>query len=225
MQLSSLLADRAIEFVFDRPKQSVQLAPGIDRQTPATLMQVGVNVGRLVEMMGGPPVDADAFLGKVASLTRFAKTAGHVKLDFLRRHGRPAVREAFLLDRARLVLTPIGLDDAAISSTRSAAEFARDIVRTMRTAAEQDRPRVLPIQVTVNYTGEPTLPLPYRVRFAAMLQTASGAACLEIHGGERPVNAEDAAAAIEAARLSSISRLRFAHSYDGRTKEIFRSGM
>ena len=41
------------EFVFDRPRGPIHLAPGIDRQTPTTLIQVGLNLSRLVELSRG----------------------------------------------------------------------------------------------------------------------------------------------------------------------------
>ena len=136
-----------LKLILDRPRSSIQLGPGLDRQTPATLVRVGVNLPRLAEMLGGPPVASELFLKKLASLTRFAKTAGHAKQDFLRKHGRPELKEAFLLDRARLVLLPDGLEEVATMSELPPAEFVREIPRAMKSAAEQDRPRVLPVRI------------------------------------------------------------------------------
>jgi len=101
-------------------------------------------------MLGGPPVSSELFFMKLASLTRFAKTAGHAKQDFLRKHGRPELREAFLLDRARLVLIPDGLEEVATMTELPPAEFVREIPRAMKLAAEQDRPRMLPVRIELS---------------------------------------------------------------------------
>ena len=211
------LAGKPVEFVFDRPRTSVHLGPGVDRQTPATLIQVGVNLAHLVQLMGGYPVDPIVFLRKVGSLTRFAKTAAHVKLDFLRRHGRPAIREAFLLDRARLVLVPAGLSEAARASDGTAAEFARMIVKTMRYAAETDRPRVLPVRVDCSLSdseplavAERGLPLHQQVKLASSLHAAVGAGRLDLNiAAGHAIGVPEAIETIQLAAESSVSRLRF----------------
>jgi hypothetical protein len=221
LQLPLQLAQdrRDIEFVFDHAGGSMSLGPGLDRRTPATLLTVGVNLARLVEMVGGPPIEPAAFLTKVASLARFAKTAGHVKQDFLRRHGRPGLRDGFLLDRARLVIVPTGLADAARASDRTPSEFAAQIVKTIRSAAENDRPRQLPIRIDAPLdetgwepVGEPGLPFRHQIRSAVMSHSVAGAGRLVL---QPEPGGFDLAASIEAIRQaaqSGIRRLRFARS-------------
>lgn len=199
---------RAVEYVFDRPRGPVVLGPGLDRSTPAVLTQVGVNLGRLLDQLGGPPVEADVFLKKVGSLTRFAKTAGHVRQDFLRKHARPGVREAFVLDRARLVLVPVGLGAVAGASDRPPVDFARDILRAMRTAAEADRPRVLPVRVDspLGDWGGVDLPGPtprQHLRTAAALHAVTGAGRAVL----TPPSDFEVAEGIRAAAESTVHRL------------------
>jgi ATP cone domain len=209
------LAGAPVEFVFDRPRTPVVLGPGIDRGTPAALTEVGVNLVRLVEQMGGPPVDPEILLRKVGSLTRFAKTAAHVKQDFLRRHGRPAVREAFLVDRARLVIVPIGLESAARATERAPAEFARELVKAIRTAAETDRPRILPVRVDSPFGDWGGISFPMsgtstrqQVRAVSPLHAAAGAGRLDLFADQ----ASDVAGALEGIRIageSAVVRHRF----------------
>ncbi|HKA06598.1 MAG TPA: ATP cone domain-containing protein [Gemmataceae bacterium] len=207
------LLRNSTEFVFDRDRAPIQLGPGIDRQTPATLIEVGVNLARLVELTGGLPVDPEVFLRRVGSLARFAKTAGHVKHDYLRRHGAAAVREAFLLDRARLVLVPIGLADAARAANGPPAEFARDILRTLRTAAEGDRPRVMPVRIDSplgddewGAVADPDFSMRQQIRRASQLHAVTGAGRVDL-----VVNGTngDRAEALRLAAESSVVRLRF----------------
>ena len=102
-----------IVFVFDRPRRPVPLAGGVDRRYPATLLTVGLHLPRLAEQ---PGVDSDParFLKKLGSLARLALSTAVQKRDFLRRResapGAPLVTGGFLLDRARLVAAPVGLD-------------------------------------------------------------------------------------------------------------------
>lgn len=141
-----------IALVFDRPRRPVPLAEGIDRRQPAALMLVGVDLCRLAEQ---PGVGADPvrFLNKLGSLTRLALSAGAQKRDFLRRHGRgrPGLTRGFLLDRARLVVVPIGLERLArsligqdICSGGEGLEFARKVLHRLRDAlCEDGRHRLL----------------------------------------------------------------------------------
>ena len=207
------LIRNSTEFVFDRARTPIQLGPGIDRQTPATLIEVGVNLARLVELTGGPLVDPEVFLRRVGSLARFAKTAGHVKHDYLRRHGSPAVREAFLLDRARLVLVPIGLADAARAADGPPADFARDILRMLRNAAEGDRPRVMPVRIDSplgedewGAVADPDFSVRQQLRRASQLHAVTGAGRVDL---VMPETNGDRVEAIRLAAESSVIRLRF----------------
>jgi hypothetical protein len=101
----------ALTFVFDRPRRLVSLAESLDRQHPAMLMAIGLNLPRLAEQPGVQG-QAERFLDKLGSLVRMALSAATQRRDFLRRHSeaRPDLTSGFLLDRARLVLTPVGLE-------------------------------------------------------------------------------------------------------------------
>jgi hypothetical protein len=105
------LRGAAVTFVFDRPRSDISLAEGMDRRNPAVLMVVGVHLPRLLEQPGVLQ-DPLLLLQKVGSLARMALSAGLQKRDFLRRNteGRPELTRGFLLERARLVVVPIGLE-------------------------------------------------------------------------------------------------------------------
>lgn len=136
---------KVVSVIIDRPRHPVELGPGLDRDGPPTLLRVGVNLARLAELIGTPPVDAEKLLTKAASLARFAKTAAHAKQDWLRRHGPPSVREAFRLDRARWVMVPEGLE--ALATDQSSADMARQLAKTLLHAAEADRPRAMGVRL------------------------------------------------------------------------------
>jgi hypothetical protein len=103
----------ALSFVFDRAERPVALAEGLERRCPGALQVVGLHLPRLLDMPGirGAP---EAFLQKIASLARMAVSAGAQKREYLRRHdrGKEHLAREFLLDRARLVVVPVGLDAA-----------------------------------------------------------------------------------------------------------------
>jgi hypothetical protein len=124
----ALLNGAAVAFVFDRPRRPLALAEGIDRRHPAVLVTVGVHVAALAARHPA------ALLDKLGSLARLALSAGRQKREFLRRHsaGRPALTHGFLLDRARLLVTPVGLDGAAD------LDLARRIVERLHAALQQD---------------------------------------------------------------------------------------
>src|SRR5207253_8841179 len=108
-----LAAERtALTFVFDRLRRPLLLAAGIDRQHPAVLLTVGLHLPRLAAQPGLTG-DVALFLQKLGSLTRLAISAGVQKREYLRRLERAqpsALTTGFLLDRARLVVAPVGLD-------------------------------------------------------------------------------------------------------------------
>jgi hypothetical protein len=92
----------------------------------------------------------DLFLKKLGSLARLARAAGHAKFDFLRKHSRPEVRRGFLLERARMLVVPIGLEaavrlltDHPVSDDSLGVETAKAIVQGLRHALDQDPPRNL----------------------------------------------------------------------------------
>jgi hypothetical protein len=153
-RLARLALDGApVSFVFDRPRRPIALAEGIDRQLPAVLLTVGLHLPRLARQ---PGIDGDPnkFLTKLGSLARLALSAGVQKREYLRRleRGRapkaadgPALTSGFLLDRARLLVAPIGVDavvhsfvNKGLSAGGAALDFGRQIVQRLRDVLRQD---------------------------------------------------------------------------------------
>jgi hypothetical protein len=130
-------------FVMDRPRQPVHLAEGVDRDRSGALLEVGLN---LPSFLRRPDVDGDAqrFLAKLPSLARMAVRAGAQKRKYLRHQGGDLGR-GFLLDRAALVVTPLGLDAVVQSllnqscarSPRS-LDFAQEIVAKLMDQLQAD---------------------------------------------------------------------------------------
>jgi hypothetical protein len=125
-----------LEFVFDRPRRPVVLAEGIDRKHPAVLLTVGLHLPRLLSH-GGVAGDPERLLVKLGSLTRLAVSAAVQKRHFLRTREENLARE-FLLDRARLVVVPIGLPTVvraltgeSLCASSRAADLARQIVSSL----------------------------------------------------------------------------------------------
>jgi hypothetical protein len=161
-----------VAFVFDRPKRPIALAEGIDRAHPAVLLTVGLHLPRLAAQpgVGGDPA---RFLRKLASLARLALSAGVQKRAFLRKQERahpqtdsdaPAVSAGFLLDRARLVVAPLGLDEVVEAFTGStpvagsaSLDFAKQIVVQLRDVLRQDGRQSL-LETCVDGPGPFTLP-------------------------------------------------------------------
>jgi hypothetical protein len=127
--------------VFDRPRRPVPLAEGINRPHQAVLLQVGLHLPRLA-VQTGTTADTGRFLQKLGSLARLALSAGVQKRAYLR---RPALARGFLLDRARLLVTPIGLDAVVRTLTGkglcaggAALELGRQVVQRLRDVLRQD---------------------------------------------------------------------------------------
>jgi hypothetical protein len=116
LRLVRWAADSAsLSFTFDRDSYPVALAEGIDRKHPAVLLAVGLNLPRLLDTETNP----ERFLLKLASLSRMAVSAAVQKKSFLRCHAAESqdLARGFLLDRARLVVVPIGLYAAVTALT------------------------------------------------------------------------------------------------------------
>ena len=200
-----------IEFAWDRPRRPVLLGPGLDRSSTAALATVGMNLAALSDLSAG--ADPEAFLLKVASLARFAKTWGHVRLDFLRKEGRPAVREGFLLERGRVVVVPHGLGDAALGAVgpASAADFAGGIVRFVRDALENDRPRRLPVAIDSDLAGtgvtlsDPAWTARQQVRHLSPLHAAAGGGCAVVAAAD----ADEALDALAMLKMTDVARVHF----------------
>jgi hypothetical protein len=133
-----------LTFAFDRPRRSVALAEGLDRDHPATLLTIGLHLPRLAELPG-LRIDATLFLQKLGSLARLALSAAVQKRDFLRRHGRPSLHRGFLVDRARLVVVPVGLGAVAktltgcgLSTDKAARDLGRQIILRLSDVLRHD---------------------------------------------------------------------------------------
>jgi hypothetical protein len=145
------LEGASIGFVFDRPRRPVALAEGMDRQGPAVLMTVGLELPRLAGQ-AGVDGNAERFVQKLGSLARLALSAAVQKRAFLRKQEErgqaadgPAVTSGFLLDRARLLVAPVGLDSVVHAFTGmglcaggTALDFGRQIVQRLRDVLRQD---------------------------------------------------------------------------------------
>ncbi len=142
-----------LAFVFDRPRRPLALAEGIDRQHPAVLLTVGLHLPRLA-LQSGIDEDPSKFLSKLGSLARLALSAGVQKREYLRRLERsrprpstdaPALTSGFLLDRACLLVAPVGLDQVVhsfikkgLSAGGAALDFGRQILQRLRDVLRQD---------------------------------------------------------------------------------------
>jgi hypothetical protein len=110
-----LLARVPVRFVFDRARQAVGLGEGIDRGHPAVLLSVALNLPRLANLITEKGNDQTTRLrDKLRSLARLALSAALQKREYLRRHSQdhPGLASGFLLERARLLVAPLGLDEA-----------------------------------------------------------------------------------------------------------------
>lgn len=227
-----------LAFAFDRPGRTVALAEGIDRENPAVLLTVDLHLAKLAEQASvfGDP---ERFLGKISSLARLALSAGVQKRAFLRRQersrvdatrGETALSAGFLLERARLVVSPAGLDEIARTFTGGdlSPEFASRVVTRLRDVLRHEGRQVLletcvdgpaaftpagdvPAAVEVSRTGEPSA-VRDKLRPAGRLHPAAGAGTLTLYFPDG--NPPDAGQAAEYLRLAwqrgEVVRLRFA---------------
>jgi hypothetical protein len=191
------LARRALEgtalaFVFDRPRRPVALAEGLDRTHRSALLWVGVALPRLAEQPGldGP----EALLTRLGSLARLALSAGAQKRAFLRRHGGAILTDGFLLDRARLVVTPLGLDDVVrrftghgLTDGGAALDLGRKLIQRLGEVLRQDGPARISAGVDWPDDTGPVgdAPLRAQARVAAALHGAAD-------GGTLTLTAEEA---------------------------------
>jgi hypothetical protein len=194
--IAAAAARAPIEFAFDRPRRPVQLGPGIDRDNPAVLGCVGLNLPHFVEQLGGGHVGREAFAKKLPSLVRFAKSAGHVRQDYLRRHGRADLQQGFLLERAVQIVAPLGLIAASRSLVGEAArwndviDFACGALETIRKTLAADRSRTISTRIDwpcrlVNiddllFIGNNGLSPQQEIRLGAELLCAAGSGSLTL---------------------------------------------
>lgn len=187
------LEGRPVTFVFDRPRRPVWLGPGLDRKHTALLMSVGLDLPRLLEHTGIQD-NVELFLLKLASLARWAVSAAVQKRQFVRRgHAdSAAVSRGFLLDRARVLVRPLGLEAAvrrltgvALAPSKEALETGRRIVQQLHEVLAAEGKRRLVdgvVDLEEEKPGRVGGPLP------AITSAASGLALLP----DQPVaNAEE----------------------------------
>jgi hypothetical protein len=135
-------------FVFDRPRRPIALAEGLDRTHPATLLVAGVHLPALLRQPG-MLADPERYRQRLGSLVRLALSAAVQKRDFVRREARRQqtadVTSGFLLDRARFVVVPVGLDEVVrqftgwgLASGGESLELAKQIVRRLADVLRQD---------------------------------------------------------------------------------------
>jgi hypothetical protein len=213
-----------LAFAFDRPRRPIALAEGIDRQHQGVLLGVRVYLLRLLAQPGVNG-DAERFLHKLGSLARLALSAAVQKRDFLRRH-RPALSRGFLLERARLVVTPAGLGEVVrtvasrdLASGGPALEFARRVVQRLRDVLRQDglacrivtcldaAPAGSPVEVEADATATVKQQLRAAGSLHAVAERGTAAVVLPV---ERPPSAEQVADWLRWAwQQTDVGRVRF----------------
>lgn len=141
-------AGAPLTFVFDRPRRPLILAEGLDRQHSAVLLIVALQLPQLAASQPGLQDETSLFLQKLGSLTRLALSAAVQKREYLRRlertHPSP-LTTGFLLDRARLVVAPVGLNDVVqqllgrgLTAGGAALDLAKQIIMRLRDVLKQD---------------------------------------------------------------------------------------
>lgn len=140
-----LLHGGPITIVFDRPNRPISLAEGLDRRHASLLISVGIHLPGLIRQLGEKSTP-ELFLKKLGSLARLAITAAVQKRRFLNRYQR--ARTSFLVDRARLVVIPVGLEFVAKNFTEenrtpgpSGAECSPRIIRSLSEILREEGPR------------------------------------------------------------------------------------
>lgn len=163
------LGGARVGFVFDRPRRPVALGEGLDRRHPAVLARVGLNLPALAQQPG-MLADFDRFRQRLGSLVRLAITVGTQKRDHLRRQNRRAITDGFLLDRARLVVVPVGLDEVvtlytgwSMANGGESLDRGRLIVQRLNEVLRQDG-RAAALEGCVEGAVPPGGPGPERAR-------------------------------------------------------------
>jgi len=128
-----LLQRAPITIAFDRTPRAISLSEGLDRRNSSLLISVGLNLPGLSRMLG-EEAKPELFLQKLGSLARLAITAAVQKRRFITRYRRK--QPAFLVDRARLAVVPVGLESVTRRYTgqsillgNAGADFACRIIR------------------------------------------------------------------------------------------------
>jgi len=166
-----ILEGAPLTVVFDRPGRPVSLSEGLDRHRSALLITVGLHLPRLVQQPGVQSAP-DVFLRKLRSLTRLALTAAIQKRRFLARYRRQ--QPAFLVDRAGLLVVPVGLESVtrhyttqAIVAGTPGADFASRIVHSLHEVLQEEGPmNTLDATLDSAPTSKPALMDSWNVLFA-----------------------------------------------------------
>ncbi len=228
------LEGRPVAFVFDRPRRSAALAEGLDRQNPAALLTVGLHLPTLAEQRQVRDDPAE-FLQKLGSLVRMALSAGSQKREFLRRQAaaRPDLAQGFRLDRARLVLVPMGLDFMArrmakcgLAQGDAGADFGRAVLHRIREVVRLDSqsrhlgacldgPACFPECGLGGVAGltawDADAPWKEQLRAGGLLHSLSGlGTAAVVLSAEKPPTVEDAVGLLHHAwRKTEVVRFRF----------------
>jgi hypothetical protein len=212
------LEGRPVTFVFDRPRRPVSLGPGLDRKQPALLLSVGLPLPRLLDHTGITE-DVELFLRKLGSLARWAASAAAQKRNFVRQHqpAGAALSRGFLLDRARVLVTPLGLDaavrrlcGAGLCAGKNALDLGRRILAHLREVLAGESQR-RPVGAALEAPDEAwDAPPEQQLRAAGRLHavTGAGTAQLLLPDDER-INAEQVVRWVQDAREhTDVARLR-----------------
>jgi hypothetical protein len=220
------LGEYPVVFAFDRPRRVLSLGPGLDRLHSYLLMTVDLDLPRLLEH-AGVGEDAELFVHKLASLARLAVSAAVQKRHHLRESvhedgDRSFLLHGFLLDRARLMVCPLGLDRAVRTLTgsglfeaRAGLDLARRIIKELDDALTGEGKRRL-VDGTVDPTPDfPVVesPVPCRQQLTALGRlhgvTGGGTALVSLADEER-VSVEQVVRMLEFTwRQTDVARLRF----------------
>lgn len=226
-RLARAAARLGVTFAFDRPRRPVALGCGLDRDHPAALLVAGLGLPALAAQPG-LLADRDRFLHRLGSLVRLALSAAVQKRARLRQRLGEAVTRGFLLDRARLVAVPVGLDEVVrqftswgLANGGESLELGAAIVRRIREVL-RDGGRALGLTACVD--GPSSFALagrPERPTIAGLTPWDEGASVASqlraagaLHAGEAGVAAvfapPGAAASVleQAWRQGDIARLR-----------------
>ncbi len=136
-----LVQGGGVRFTLDRQRAPISLGEGVDRAHPLALVSVGLDLPRFFSL---PTIEfqIERFLEKIPALARMAVSVGLQKRKYLRTAGDSRLTKGFRLERARLVIVPIGLDalvrqilgETCVASPRS-QDLALRILKSLHEAA------------------------------------------------------------------------------------------
>jgi hypothetical protein len=176
-----------LRFVLDR-SQRIHLAEGLDRHQPGILLRVGLHLPALARRAGSD----ERFLIRLGSLARLALSAAVQKRAFLRR-AAISLGRGFLLDRAVLVVMPLGLDEVVGRFTArslvqggEALDLARRILLRLRDVLMQDG-RLVGLETCLEGDFDtglvqpfPEAPVEQQIEAADTLQAVTGCGTLAL---------------------------------------------